>query len=365
MNVLIVAEEWPWPVNRGDRVRLDAIVRVLAARHRVTLAGAPGEASSPYPEIATIAWTPVKRRLRLLLHPLTPVTAALRMDPFAAAQVAKWASGYDRVLFFQLKTTPFIRVVSPEKVVAELTDALSLYYRRRGRSDIRWRVEAWRTARWESHVARRFPTVVASAHDADALGGLPLVAPNGIWPPPPDFEPSPRQGVALVVGNFHYYPNRSGLQRFLGDVWPMVLAQVPSARLWVAGAGAGREFDGPGVKRLGLVADLTPVYREAAVAIAPIDTGAGVKTKVLEALGHRVPVVSTVTGAEGIDPVPALTVVSNDADFVAALGQRLASSPRPMEREAWRALLERYDWHKTLAPLVRAIEGEGEGAVSR
>ena len=51
----------------------------------------------------------------------------------------------------------------------------------------------------------------------------------------------------------------------------------------------------------GAVDYVTPYYRQATVAVVPLRAGGGTRIKILEAAAHRVPVVSTPVGAEGLD----------------------------------------------------------------
>jgi glycosyltransferase involved in cell wall biosynthesis len=51
----------------------------------------------------------------------------------------------------------------------------------------------------------------------------------------------------------------------------------------------------------GAVDSVTPYYRQATVAVVPLRAGGGTRIKILEAAAHRVPVVSTPVGAEGLE----------------------------------------------------------------
>jgi glycosyltransferase involved in cell wall biosynthesis len=64
---------------------------------------------------------------------------------------------------------------------------------------------------------------------------------------------------------------------------------------WVAGV--------PGVDLVGEVDDLRPELDRADVSVVPIRIGAGTRLKVVEALAHRIPLVTTTVGTEGIDVV--------------------------------------------------------------
>ena len=56
----------------------------------------------------------------------------------------------------------------------------------------------------------------------------------------------------------------------------------------------------PGVELLGYVDDIVEVYAESTVSVVPIRVGGGTRTKILEAMALKRPVVSTTVGAEGL-----------------------------------------------------------------
>jgi glycosyltransferase involved in cell wall biosynthesis len=51
----------------------------------------------------------------------------------------------------------------------------------------------------------------------------------------------------------------------------------------------------------GYATDVSPFFENARVMVAPLRYGAGVKGKILEAMSHGLPVVTTPIGAEGIN----------------------------------------------------------------
>jgi glycosyltransferase involved in cell wall biosynthesis len=104
---------------------------------------------------------------------------------------------------------------------------------------------------------------------------------------------------------------------FIEEIWPLVTRKLRGVRLRLIGSNPSKrllDLRRRGVDVTGFINDLEPVYRNAAVAIAPLRSGAGVKFKVLQALAYGRPVVSTAVGVEGIE-VPTdsrLLGVAND-----------------------------------------------------
>lgn len=158
-------------------------------------------------------------------------------------------------------------------------------------------------------VARSTLAFVCSTTDAAHLRRLGFpgqvrAVPNAIGIPaePPGVVASP---TVLYLGSYHHSPNVVAVERLIRDIWPRIRAQVPEARLLVAGAESehlpARAAEPPGVEFLGFVDDLASVYAASRLVCAPITTGSGTRLKLLEGAAYARPMVSTRIGAEGLD----------------------------------------------------------------
>jgi glycosyltransferase involved in cell wall biosynthesis len=113
--------------------------------------------------------------------------------------------------------------------------------------------------------------------------------------------------------------------------WPSVLARVPTATLVLAGWGLDRlRIDAPPRTRvLGSVARAADALAEASVLAFPCPPTSGPKVKVVEALAHGRPVVTTPAGVEGLRLGPDDgAVVAGPATFAAALAALLGDDER-------------------------------------
>jgi len=360
VKILVVCDEWPWPPHQGDRVRLEAMVRMLSARHHVTVLGRPSDLGPPdSPQLMALNLDISKNRVGLVKHPGLPAAVGLRVSKDAQGQVTTAAKSHDRVLFYQLKTTAWLaRPLAPSKVVIDLTDSLGLYYARRGGA--LWMVESARAFRWERDLAEKYPVTVSSEHDRKAIDPTGrrrvTVAPNGYWVPS-DVERRPEPDTLIAVGHWSYYPNRTGLLHFLKEIWPMVKKMRSEARLWIVGRGKN-PMPRPvsGVDWVGEVDDLGEWYRRAWLAIAPVYVGAGMKTKIMEALFYGVPVVATTFATEGIEPNSLLVAAVGDQDLARKILGALNANLRWGVEDRAQFLL-RNTWSQTLLPLLNLVEG--------
>jgi polysaccharide biosynthesis protein PslH len=96
--------------------------------------------------------------------------------------------------------------------------------------------------------------------------------------------------------------NLHGVTWFIDRVLPAVRRRVPEAELWLVGGIAERVGRAaPGVRGFGFVDRLGDLYRRAALVINPQQFGTGLSIKSVDALLHGRPLVTTASGARGLE----------------------------------------------------------------
>lgn len=164
-------------------------------------------------------------------------------------------------------------------------------------------------------------------------------------------DPAPDGRTVLFFGTFNYFPNHDGALFFLRDVWPLIAASHPQARLKLVGAAPPPEiaaFAGDRVEIAGLVKDIRKHIAAAAVSIVPLRIGGGTRLKVLESMAMSKAIVSTRLGAEGIEAIHDRHILLADdpAGFAGAVGKLLQDQAQAARLgAAARELVERrYSW---------------------
>jgi len=222
-----------------------------------------------------------------------------------------------------------------------------------------FRLQARRMFAYERHVCRRVKGVITvSQADADVVRysyGVERVRPVptgvdvGYFAPKGGCEPKAR---LVFLGSMDWLPNIDGIGWFVREVWPRIHRQRPDCSVAIVGRKPTAEVvqlaSVPGVEVTGTVADVRPWLWGATVSVVPLRIGGGTRLKVYEAMAARVPVVSTTTGAEGLDVRDGLNIRLADTpeDFAARCLELLASQPERhrLASTAWDMVNSRYSW---------------------
>jgi polysaccharide biosynthesis protein PslH len=174
--------------------------------------------------------------------------------------------------------------------------------------------ETGRTANYEAKLINKFDRVlVTSQTDKDALLSLTntreyrseiSVLPNGV-----DLEyfipddSSGREKETLVIsGKMSYHANVSMVKFLVDEIMPIVWSKKPTAQVWIVGKNPPQSIisfgNNPAITVTGVVDDIRPFLQRATISVAPLQYGAGIQNKVLEALACATPVVTSSQGSK-------------------------------------------------------------------
>jgi glycosyltransferase involved in cell wall biosynthesis len=203
-------------------------------------------------------------------------------------------------------------------------------------------VDARAWARFERRALARLDAVVVFT-ERDREGLLPLTATRIVRISPPQPVPLDADGAVgtypptlVFTGNFEHEPNEDAARHLVETIFPAVRAEIPEVRVRIVGANpsaALRRLERDGVEVTGFVAEVAPYVADAALVLAPIRTGGGMRVKVIDALSAGKAVVGTPRAFEGLDIVDGRDAVVVDGDeALAAACVRLLRDPAERER---------------------------------
>jgi len=348
----------------------------------------------------------------------SPLQSSYSWQPKLAAKLGELIQTADvdavhvehlRGVRYALYLTRFLSITGRQlPVIWDSVDCISQLFARAGKessslaSRMIARFELPRTRRYEGWALGRFNRVlVTSQVDRAHLLDLAFlqngsanqarrkmearirVLPNGVdldyfSPSEDQREPS----TLVFTGKMSYHANVAAVTSFVKEVMPELWAARPGVCLWIVGkdptpevrelenwrpANGNGNAPGKPICVTGTVDDIRPFLRKAAIAIAPIQYGAGIQNKVLEAMACGTPVVTTPQAVAAITARPGqdLLVAESSRDLAAAIISLLDDPAKRVRlQQSGRCFVERNHNWRAVATLLTSIYGEANAELS-
>lgn len=341
-KVLLVADQFPFPLNCGTNLRTHNFVTALSEEHEVHIAYSSFQDQELVDQYASTYFAgtyfcKIDYDGRVAKAKTTKWTERLnssweershdRRFEQRLQQIAT-AGNFDFIVCRYFETARYL--VSFEhgtetKIIVDLDDLEYLKRRRsikfhHSKNSYRyWRLmfDNFLFTRYHN-VLRRFDAVcVCSSADKEQalrkrLSEKVFVIPNAVGTTNQGLKPLTRseymaRKTLLCCGDLKYAPNVDGLLWFLKGVLPRLLRSAPDIRIHMVGRNPDQRLvaavDNKNVFLFPDVPDVIPYYESASAAIVPLFAGGGTRIKILEAFWNCRPVVSTTIGAEGLNAV--------------------------------------------------------------
>jgi len=109
----------------------------------------------------------------------------------------------------------------------------------------------------------------------------------------------------IAIGNFKHAPNLNSVMYLKTTIWPLIKKDLPNAKLHVYGAYSTQKVQQlhsvkDGFLINGWAENIENVFTNARVCLAPLQFGAGLKGKLIDAMKYSTPSVTTTIGAEAM-----------------------------------------------------------------
>lgn len=185
-------------------------------------------------------------------------------------------------------------------------------------------MERARTAREEKNaIVRSDACIAVSEKDRDTLRKLDPQGETPIYVLPncaddrftPSAEPVSKKEI-LFLGSFQWRPNAHGILWFMDEILPLLKRRDPHCLVRIVGSGISRslyrKFMNRGLRVHGDVPDVLPYLQNARLLFVPLKIGGGTRIKIMEAWASGLPVVSTTTGADGLEYRQGVDILTAD-----------------------------------------------------
>jgi len=331
LKILFIANRFPYPPFRGDKLKIYNLAKRLALHHELHLITFTEQKSDIQylPELEAIfSKIEIVHLPKLqsvfnvglgLLGKLPLQVNYFKSNAFdKKLKVLLKENSYDAVHVQHLRMAQYAIHHKHLFRILDLPDAFSLYWQRRKNVPrsffTRWldTIESERVLKYEKYILNEFNlNLVCSNEDLKFLENKHNIQtirllPNGV--DTDKFKPMTHDyshaHTLLFTGNMDYDPNVDAVIFFANEVFPLIKQQFPNVKFVIAGQ---RPIDK--VKALsqikdievtGFIPDLSEMYNAASVVVAPLRFGAGTQNKVLEAMAMGIPVVCSNIGFEGL-----------------------------------------------------------------
>jgi glycosyltransferase involved in cell wall biosynthesis len=361
MTILVVSPYLPHPLaGHGGSVYLYEMLKQLCTRHTVTLISfADRREMAMAKDLSLLALTthiiprrkgpsrsPADALVLVASRMLQMARSVLLWEPYYVSKFRSRrmsrlirsvtsADHFDIVQIEYAQMGTYRREGRSGKTIIHEIDVVvrtMLRYYREARSPLvraAFLLEMCRWTRYEPAMARRFDGVSTLTQPDQlmlqrmtGLRTIEVLPPGVETVPAPGPPPAREPGTLLFVGNLAQLPNADAALWLCTEIFPRISAEVPGARLSIIGRGASAALRAAAadarISMLNFVEDLHPHFLHTAVFIAPLRLGGGIKIKMLDALTHGCPVVTTPVGAEGITGLDTTSVrISRSADGLA------------------------------------------------
>lgn len=338
MKILVVLPRFPYPLEKGDKLRAYYQIKELSKQNEVFLFCASHcrvlpehiEAVKPFCKEICLVQSPKLTNYKNVVRNYFS-TKSLQIGYWDSKKVRKAFREFENqvqpdVVYSQMvRTMPWVSHSACPKVM-DFQDALSMNAERRMRMSrglwhyiMHYEFKMLRSSEYNAFKIFDALTIISDI-DCDAIPHMRndeiCVVPNGVdleFFHPIECEKS--YSVAFC-GNMSYEPNVHAARFLVREVMPLVWREFPDARVLIAGASPK-----PAVEQLaqdhrvtvsGYVDDIRQSYASAQLFCAPMLSGSGLQNKLLEAMSMQIPCVTTSLANNSLCAEPEKEVLVGD-----------------------------------------------------
>lgn len=386
MRLFVLLSRFPYPLDKGDKLRAFHQLRILSQHHQIFLCALYEEplkedwikAVQPYCEkLETIQISKATQFVQLIgaLFSNRPFQVAYFFQPSAQKQIENLIETWkpDVVYCQLLRTAEYVKGITHIPKVIDFQDAFSIGIARRLDTDPIYlkpllnsekkRLEGYETAIYKSFDG----CTIISEQDRNQLPFAEknevIIVGNGVQMDV--FAPSNAKKTedVLFAGNMGYPPNVEACIFLANEVMPLVWKSIPNARLMLAGARPSAQVRQLAENRItvtGWVDDMRDCYAKSTLFVAPMMIGTGLQNKLLEAMAMQLPCVTTTLANNALKAkaTSEIIIAETALEFAEAIIHLLQNPERAREiaLNGHQFIQNHYSWEAQTKPLLALLE---------
>lgn len=374
MRLLVICPRFPYPLEKGDKLRIFHQIKLLHELHEVCLVCLTAEEVEPrhMDIIEDITAECHVIKISKVARTLSTISALVTGKPLQSAYYysAKAKKKIDRIIstfkpehiYCQLaRVSSYVEGVNVPKTL-DYMDAFGVGMERRatvtkGLQKQLFGIEAKRMKRYEAQIYKKFDHhTIISEQDRQQIGDGTLdilVNPNGI--DTAHFFPIEKETDHDIgfVGNMGYPPNIDAaeyLVKTLGlgaDYKVLIAGARPDKRV--------KQLESRNVTITGWVDDVRGEYARSKIFVAPLWSGTGQQNKILEAMAMGIPCVTTsaVNNAINAKDGEEILIANDEKEFKKAIKRLLTERDlyHKIKHNGIQLVKQSYSWNHNVEVL--------------
>lgn len=385
MKIFVLASRVPYPLEKGDKLRIFHQVKELSKNHEIHLcclnsekvhADAEKELNKICDELSII---PLKKlniywNLVLNLFSDNPFQVAYFFQRNAAVKINKLIDLFkpDHIYTQLIRTSEYVKNRHDIPKTIDYMDTFSKGMDRRAKSATFFLKpiilsEARRLVRYENLIYEYFENhTIISKQDRDFIWHqhrkkIEIVA-NGI--DADFFHPKDIDTVYDIVftGNMSYIPNVDSVEYLIEEILPLIKKEIPDVKVLIAGASPVNKIKNMADKSVtvtGWVDDIREAYWLSKVFVAPLRLGSGLQNKLLEAMATQKPCVTSSLANNALGAVnnKSILIAENAAEFADKIIYLLKneSLAKEIAVNGYEHVISNYIWKSTTEKLEKLM----------
>lgn len=378
MKLLVVLSRFPYPLEKGDKLRAYHQIRCLAEQYEIYLAAMHDEPVSddalnqlkPFcKEIFLLGNNNLKRcwNMGRAFFRGLPIQCGLFYNKKNAQKLDEIIQRVhpDHIYCQLFRMAEYVKDYSMPKTL-DYQDVFSKGMARRAenaKGPVKWffNMEHRRVARYETEIFDRFDhKTIITAVDRDLIPHPRreeiVVVPNGVEFDKFAYQGEKKEYDLIFSGNMGYAPNVDAAEYLVREILPPLLVKFPNLRLVLCGATPAprvQALSSDHVIVTGWVDSMTEWYAKSRIFIAPMRMGTGLQNKLLEAMSMHLPCITSPLAAHPLveaEQHQSVISCSETKDYVVAVTQLLTeeNAYNQLADSGYNYVRQFYDWRNAV-----------------
>lgn len=385
MNILIVLPRFPYPLEKGDKLRAYHQLRILSQYHTLFLV-ALDEGKLSADDIAHVStfckeihvvkltiWSKFWNILRCFLNGL-PLQCGYFYKREAKTVIDEIVNRIkpDRIYCQLVRVTEYVKNIPINKTL-DYQDVLSKGMQRRAElapfyKKAFFNFEYHRLLKYEKNIFPFFDhKVIITEVDRELIPHtenekIHVIA-NGVDFEQYKYHTCEKKYDLIFAGNMNYAPNIDAAEYLAKQIFPLLQSDFPELTLAICGANPSARVKALQNKHItvtGWVDSMADYYAQSRIFIAPMHLGTGLQNKLLEAMSMKLPcITSSLAGnpLRNVKPEKEIIICNTTTGYVEMIKYLLENPEKSKEiaENGYRFVKENYNWetiNRQLADII-------------